>query len=301
MNKISMRDAFFNRLYGIAEKDRNVILVTADMGAPSIDRWRKNLGEQYFNVGIAEQNMVAIAAGLASEGKKPYTYAIAPFITSRCHEFIKLNAGLMKFPIKFVGCGAGFGYEDSGPTHHTTEDISIMRAIPNLEIFGPSDSVMAGACAKITYFSSRPSYIRLDREVLPNLYSEEVDFSRGFEELKKGELGTIVSTGNMVHKALEIAKNEKFGVIDVYRLNPLGDNFVGALRGSKKVFSLEEHLLAGGLGSIIAETILDNQLDTKLKRFGLKDFIYAYGGRENVRKEAGIGTEEIKKVIANFL
>jgi len=106
-DKISMRDSFWNRIYDIARKDRDVMLVAGDMGAPSIDKFREKLWDQYLNVGIAEHSMIACASGLAKEGKKPFTYAIGPFITSRCHEFTKLNGGLMGIPINLVGVGAG--------------------------------------------------------------------------------------------------------------------------------------------------------------------------------------------------
>jgi len=182
----TMRDAFWDRLYEFAKDDKKVILVCADMGAPALDKWRKDLTNQYFNVGIAEHNMLGIASGLAKEGKNVYTYAIAPFITSRAHEFAKLNGGLMKLPIKIVGVGAGFSYDDSGPTHHTTEDISIMRAIPNLVVLSPSDSIIAEKFAEISYCSKEPIYLRLDRQIQPNIYNinNKADYyKKGFCEI----------------------------------------------------------------------------------------------------------------------
>jgi transketolase len=148
MNKdTSMRDAFFSKLYDLAKNDRDIMVVSGDMGAPALDKFRRDYGNRFINIGIAEHNMIAVAAGLAREGKKVYTYAIAPFISSRCYEFSKVDASLMRIPIKLVGVGAGFGYDDSGPTHHTTEDISIMRVLPNFEVFSPADSVIAAKCA----------------------------------------------------------------------------------------------------------------------------------------------------------
>ena len=304
--KISMRDSFWNRIYDLAKKDKNIMLVDGDMGAPSLDKFRKDLNGQYFSVGIAEHNMIAIASGLAKEGKKVFTYAIAPFITSRCHEFTKLNCGLMKIPIKLVGVGAGFSYDDSGPTHHTTEDITIMRAIPNLEIYSPSDSSMASELAENICKSDKPVYIRLDREIHPNLSQEGENFEKGFRELKEGENVAIIATGNLVHKALEvhdylINKGIKVGVIDLYKLKPLPQQLNMTLAKYKKIISIEEHILDGGFGSIIAETIVDNDLDVKLKRIGLKSYIYAYGGRENIRKSCGIDIDSIIKKVSEFI
>ena len=303
MSKISMRDSFFTRLYDLAKNDKDIMVVSADMGAPALDRFRKDMGSQFINIGIAEQNLIAVASGLAKEGKKVFTYAIAPFITSRCYEFTKLNAGLMKIPIKLVGVGAGFGYDDSGPTHHTTEDISIMRSIPHLEIYGPSDSEMVLGLVDIMYNSKNPSYIRLDREQMPDIADEfykDRNFNEGFKELKKGKDICIVATGNMVHSALNVSKdlgNGDIGVIDMYRVKPVSDNLKDNFTGYKQIVSLEEHLLNGGLGSIISETITDNNINTKLKRIGLKDFIYAYGGRNNIQTLCNIDEESIAKEI----
>ncbi len=296
MNNKSMRDTFWDRIYDIAKEDRDLVLIDADMGAPSLDKFREDFnGRQYFSTGIAEQNMIAVAGGLAKEGKKVFTYAIAPFITSRCHEFTKLNCGLMKIPINLVGVGPGFSYDDSGPTHHLTEDISIMRAIPNLEIYCPSDNLIAKRLAKKMYCSENPAYIRLDREMLPNL-SDQNGISKnrekiqaGFREFGKGDLA-IVSTGNMVHTALEVQKyysdkNIPIGVLDLHQLKPISEEFKKNMSGYKNLVSLEEHLLDGGLGSIIAETIIDNNLLVNLKkRIGLVDYVYAYGGRKNIQE-----------------
>jgi transketolase len=159
----TMRDSFFDTLYKIARRDPDVMLVDADMGAPSLDKFRRDMPAQFVNVGIAEQNAISVAAGLTLGGKKAFAYAIAPFITLRCYEQIKVNMCSMKIPVACVGVGAGFSYEDSGPTHHTTEDIAIMRALPNMTIFNVSDNIMASACAKIAYEYESPLYVRLDR------------------------------------------------------------------------------------------------------------------------------------------
>ena len=301
---LAMRDTFWNKIYDLSKRDKDIIVLSGDMGAPSLDRFRKDFGERFFNVGIAEQNMIGVASGLAREGKKVFTYAIAPFITSRPYEFTKLCAGLMKIPINLVGVGVGFGYEDSGPTHHTTEDISIMRAIPNLEVFCPSDSQMAGELAEQMYNSNKPTYIRLDRHTLQTLSNEEEIFKEGFREFGRGKMG-IVATGNMVHTALETQKKlkkegDEIGVIDLYRLNPINPKFKTCLHKYDKIISLEEHLLNGGLGSIISEVITDNDLSVRLRRMGLTDYIYAYGGRENIQKTCNIDVESVTQEIRKF-
>ncbi len=297
-DNISMRDSFINKIYDLAKEDREVMIVSADMGAPALDRFRLELGTQFLNVGIAEEDMISIASGLASEGKKPYTMAIMPFTTSRCHEFIKLNLGLMKIPVRVIGIGTGFSYDDSGPTHHTTEDIAIMRAIPNLTIFSPADSVSAAKIAEMSYKENKPVYIRLDRKVQPTIYEETDNFEAGFRELKQGFDTCIISTGNMVHEAIQIARKLEetgkiVGIIDVYKLKPINPEIVRLLSKYKKIISLEEQLLDGGFGSMISEIITDNFLQSRLKRIGLRDYIYCYGGRENIQKNCKIDSDSV--------
>lgn len=300
-----MREAFFNKLYEIAKKDKNLILVSPDMGDPGSNLIKKNLDQQYVNTGIAEQSAVLIAAGLALSGKKPYVYTISPFVTWRIGEFIKIELGLMNLPITLVGVGSGFSYSNAGPTHHSIEDISL-RAIPNLNIFNPSDNHSAKAFAEQTYKLNEPCYVRLDRQPLPQIYDNSETFEEGFKELKKGKDVCIISTGNMVHTSLEIQKNletngEKIGIIDIYRLKPINQNLLKeTLKKYKKIISLEEHVLEGGLGSIMSEIITDNQLDLKLKRIGLEGYTYEYGGREHIQKLYGIDTESVINKLKDF-
>lgn len=298
---VSMRDAFFMQLYDIAKEDRNLMVLSGDMGAPALDKFRRDFGKRFINVGIAEHNLIAVAAGLTKEGKNVYTYAIAPFISSRCYEFAKVDASLMQLPIKFVGVGAGFGYDDSGPTHHTTEDISIMRALPGFQVLSPADSITAGKIARYSYESEKPCYIRLERQLMPQIHDETQDVKKGFEELKQGKETAIVSTGNMVHHALNVANTQNgIGVIDLYRIKPLSGEFVDALSRYRRIVSLEEHLLDGGLGSVIAETICDQGLPIQLKRLGIDDrYSYQYG-RDALHKVLGIDEESVRRAIQSF-
>ncbi|MCK4788053.1 MAG: hypothetical protein KAV87_30145 [Desulfobacteraceae bacterium] len=308
MKNITMRDTFFDKLYEIAKKDRNIILVSADMGAPSLDKFRRDLSTQFINVGIAEENMVTVATGLALSGKKVFIYAIMPFATSRCYEMIKVDLSLMNTPVTIVGVGAGFGYDDSGPTHHSTEDITIMRALPNMTILSPSDSIMAAEFAKISCNISGPSYVRLDRQVQPLLYTRDTNFSEGLSSLRSGKDICIISTGNMVHKALEVSDkltnySIEAAVLDIYRLKPVNEKLL--LEHSKnlqRVVTLEEHLLSGGVGSIVAEIMADNDETLPLKRIGIQDkYCYAYGDRENILSMCGLDTSSVTKTILDWL
>jgi len=308
LKNISMRDSFWSRLYDIAKKDRDVIILAADMGAPALDKFKRDLSSQFVNTGIAEQNTILIASGLTLGGKKVFAYAIAPFITLRCYEQIKVELAAMNIPVTLVGVGAGFSYDESGPTHHTLEDLSIMRTLPNITINNITDNVMATAFADISYKSTSPNYIRLDRELLPIIYKKGSDFSAGLTVLKESKDVYIVATGNMVHRALEVTEELKkhsldVGLIDLYTF-PINEKlFLEVVGKAKRIITLEEHILFGGLGSAVAEVLADNDKFIPMKRIGLnlrKGYCYKYGGRGNIQSLYCLDKKNILKTILSL-
>ncbi len=242
----SQRDTFFGKLFELAKEDNRIMVVTADCGAPALDRWREELPCQFINVGIAEQQMIALAAGLALEGKRPYCYAIAPFATLRCYEFIKVDVCLMNLPVVIVGVGAGLSYSEAGPTHHATEDISIMRALPNMKIASISSNGQIDEVLK----EEGPMYVRLDRA--DGKYAPHIIFN-------------------------DFNKRE---VLYPLWLKP----FTLAIpKDTEQVVTVEEHQLSGGLGSMVAEYLADNNINIPLERIGINDeYFYKYGEREDI-------------------
>lgn len=308
-DSIAMRDAFFDSLYDIAKNDKKVILVTADCGAPSLDKFKEDLSSQYFTVGIAEQNMISIAAGLALDGKIVYAYAIAPFASLRCFEQIKVDLCCMKLPVTVLGVGTGFAYDIMGPTHHATEDISIMRALPEMTIFNPSDSIMSKALAKITYKLPGPKYVRFDRGGVPLLYkNRKINFTKGLVNLKVGKDLCIIATGIMVHQALEVADELSkhsidAGVVDLYGIKPLNEiSLLEIMDNYENILTLEEHFVTGGIGSAVAEILCDNERDYRLKRLGICDkYYFEYGGREHLHKLCYLDTKSVIKKILKWM
>jgi len=206
-----------------------------------------------------------------------------------------------------IGVGSGFSYDDSGPTHHSTDDVAFMRVLPNLTILNGSDSLMAARFADMACRIPGPSYVRLDRKVLPSLYKKGTTFEEGLSILKPGKDLWIIATGNMVHRALEVAdelgrESIEAGVIDLYRLKPIDSNFLlKIIDSAEAIVTLEEHLLAGGLGSIVAEIVADAGRAVPLKRIGIPDrYYYAYGGRENIQKICGLDQDQIRKTILEW-
>ena len=303
---IDIRDAFFNEVYAIASKDPNVIFLTADMGAFSLNAFKKNLSSQYINVGVAEQNLVSIAAGLALGGKKVFIYSIAPFVTQRCYEQIKIDLSCMRLPVTIIGSGPGITYSSDGPTHHAIQDIAIMRALPEMTILNPSDPATATAAARISYKNDGPVYVRIDKGKLPLLYESEEDFSDGLALLKKGRDLMIITTGVMVHKAFkvidELAKNSiDAGIIDLYRIKPINEELLLTfIEQSNRVVTLEEHSIIGGIGSAISEILVDKGKTLPMKRIAIADKnCVGYGDREWMHSFYGLDIQNIYKTIIN--
>lgn len=307
MSNLTMRDCFWNKVYSLAKENKDIMIVSADMGAPSLDKFRTDLGDQFINVGIAEQNAILISAGLAMEGKKVFTYAIAPFITLRCFEQIKLTLSTMNLPVTIVGVGAGFSYNDSGPTHHTVEDISLLRTLPNLVINNMTDNIMTEHFVSLCVNMKNPNYIRLDRQKAPVIYSKNEDFTQGVSVLKKGHDMAIIATGNMIQNAFELShimaqNNINVSIIDVYTW-PINQNkLIHAVRNIPEITILEEHTLPGGLGSSICEVLADNSILIPVRRFGLnftKGYCYKYGNRQRLQTLYNLDVKSIANTLLN--
>jgi len=303
-----MRDAFLDELYDIALKDRQVIFLSNDFGAPSLDKFRDAMASQFIHIGIAEQNMVNVATGLAMAGKIVYMYSIAPFLPLRCFEQIRVHLSLKGFHITGVMVGAGYSYDLSGPTHQALEDIAIMNSLPKMTILNASDSVMGAAFARMSYENPGPKYIRFDKEKLPSLYDSNEDFSAGISVLKEGKDLTIVATGIMVHRAIEVADelarhSVDSGIIDLYQIKPLNEDLLlDATRKTARILTVEESFVSSGIGNIISSLITERGDGLKLKQLGIPDRYFSQGGeRKNLQQLCGLDVDSITKTILKWL
>lgn len=304
-----MRQAFFNSLYRLARQDRRIILLIGDLGAIYLDRFRADLPRQCINVGIAEQNMIGIAAGLAMSGKIVYVHSQIPFLTMRGFEQIRIDLSCQNLPVKLIGIGAGLDYSTLGPTHHGLEDISLMRSLPGMTILSPADDISAAAFAGLSYKEKNPTYIRLDRSGEPLIYkSRPQRFTQGMKVLRNGKDLFIIATGRMVYLAQQLSeilaeKSIKAGVIDLYRIKPLNSSLlVKALAKVRKVVTIEEHSSIGGIGTLIAEELLKRQGIFKFKKYSLPDkFCRRYGSRRYLHGLMGLSAASIRKDIVNWL
>ena len=296
----SQRDAFFTRIYEMMKHDKDILIVVADMSTPVFDKVREDFPHRFFNVGISEQQAILLASGLAKEGKKVFVYAISTFMIMRCYEQIRVSQGVMKFPITIVGVGSGYSYDDSGPTHHMLEDISIMRVLPHMTIHSISDNVMARRVAEESVEMNTPNYVRFDRHIRPDIYKDDDDFSFGYNVLEEGTDGYFISTGIMTDMAIQ-HYDGRLGIIDLHTI-PCHESSLSEIIQDKKVITLEEHFLPGGLGSYVLEIISDNDLNTKVRRIGLKQaYIYRYGGRQDNWDYHDLKTSRIIKEVEGLL
>lgn len=302
----AMRDRFFDALYEHFKRDKNLVLITADNGFPSIEKWAAEFPQQLIQTGIAEQQMVGMAAGMAMQGKKVFCYAIAPFVGIRVAEFVKLNVAATELPISLIGIGAGFAYDIMCITHHCTEDISLMRSMPNITIHSPADGITAAAVADYCATSNHPNYIRLDRGGLDDLHTVHTSsfLSNGMEVARKGDSPIcILATGVMTHRALEVAEELDATVVDVYRLKPIDtDILFSVIRGYSHYVTLEEHRPQGGLGSAVAEIFADNNTLIHLLRLSAEDrFAFELGGREVIHRNMGLDKDSIIRRIKEWI
>lgn len=294
--KEQQRNIFIRALFERAKQDSNIMFLTCDFGAEALDDWRRDLPGQIIHTGISEQNTIDLASGLSKEGFTVYVYGMASFITMRCFEQIKVSLGASNRPVTILGVGPGYGYDDTGPTHYTTEDIAVMRTIPNIEIYSPSDWYTTERLVDLTIQSPKLRYIRLERR--PVELNEHSGFEKGYNIVRPGRDGLIIAHGIMVNKALEIAEHfgDRYdvGVIDLFRLKPLNTTLFSELWKYRAKISLEEHFLNGGMGSILLEEANRLPYYGKLILFGSPDrYFFENGGREHVHELAGIDNKTV--------
>ena len=302
-----MRDAFSNTLVALAKADPNVLLLTGDHGYALFDVFRCECPNQYINAGIAEQNMVGMAAGLARAGFKPFVYGLAAFIPVRVLEQIKLDVAHDNLPVIFIGDGAGFVYSHLGTSHQSTEDIACTRAIPNLAIYSPADRFELSACMNAAYNSGLASYIRMGKSDRGDVHKSNLaTFSNLLLNVNQASDSrvAIMATGSMVKMALNLV-NEGFiqaSVWSVPNIKPVNvRQVIKICEANDLIITMEEHSVLGGLGSIIAE-ISSEFSPKKILRIGVQDrFSHYCGTYEYLLKEHELDIDSVKYQIARFI
>ncbi|MBQ8371394.1 MAG: transketolase [Clostridia bacterium] len=301
-----MRNAFVSTLLEIAKKDKNVYIVTGDLGFGVLKPFWEQLPDQIINAGIAEQNMTSVAAGLAMQGKIVYTYSIGNFPTLRCIEQVRNDCAYHNANVKVVCVGGGFVYGSLGMSHHATEDIAIMRALPDVTVLAPGDLVEAECATKAIYEHEGTCYLRLGRGGERRIH-EKID---GFEigkaiEIQKGSNVAVFSTGAIfdeVSDACEVLCEQGIAptVYTFPTVKPIDkDVILKCARTHKAIVTVEEHNLSGGFGSAVAEVLAEAEgARAKLVRVGLDDrYSSIVGSQKYLRKQYSIDAETIEKKI----
>lgn len=304
-----MRNAFAAEITAYAETDSRLVLLSGDIGNRLFDPFKAQFANRFYNCGVAEANMIGVAAGLALGGLKPVVYTIAPFVTSRCFEQIKLDVCQQNLPVVIVGIGAGLAYASLNPTHHTFEDIACLRALPNLAIVCPGDAWEVRAALRAALQRNGPVYLRIGKKNEPLVHQNLPDFEIGQAiVIQPGADVCLLSTGAMLPVAVASASDLSgqgisAQVVSFHTVKPLDETLLAEVFARfRLVATLEEHSRIGGLGGAVAEWLADGPAQAaRLLRFGLADaFMDRSGNQQAARARFGLTAEAITAAIINF-
>ena len=296
-----MQRAYISKLLELAERDKAVLHLLADSGTGFDEMFRRNFPEQMYNFGIAEEHMVAAAAGMATAGKIPFVYTAGAFLVYRAYEFLRDDICFQDLNVKIAGMGSGLSWSTLGPSHHTTEDVAVLRALPNLRILSPATPYEVAACLELAYEHQGPVYIRIGMNNEKEFFEPDhtVEFGKN-RILGTGEDVMIFSTGSILEEvwdAAELLKEQgiRAGIVNVASVKPFdAENVLELAERTKLLVTVEEHTVYGGLGGILSEIIAEAGIAKRVVRIGLADrFAESYGNLKAVRTANGLDAASI--------
>lgn len=304
-----MRTAFIQTLFELAEKDADIMLLTADLGYKLFDTFREAFPKQFINMGVAEQNMIGVAAGLGLEGKKVYCYSMVPFLIFRTLDQIRVDLCYHNIGVTLIGVGGGLTYGLEGMTHHGIEDIAVMRTLPNMTVIAPGDPVECRGAILASARHEGPLYVRLGGNNDPNVHKNGIKFQIGKGiVVKEGTDLCIMASGNMLHRANEVSgllreRGLNPTLVSMPSLKPLDEESIrwcGAR--SKYVVTLEEHSEIGGLGSAVGECLFQMGWVGRFLKIALPDSFSTDIGRvDYLRDKRGISSAGVLERILTFM
>jgi len=305
-----MRNTFAKELTEFAKNRPEVVLLSGDIGNRMFDEYKTVAPDRFINCGIAEGNMMSLAAGLALSGMKAVVYTITPFVTTRCLEQIKIDVAYQNAAVTIVGTGSGLSYSELGPTHHSFEDMAVVRSIPGIRVLAPSDTVEMVGQLRESIESGCPTYIRIGKKGEPILKYQDYNFRIGdYRVLKEGEDLLVLGVGPILCEALKAAdilalEGYSTKVVSMGGIKPINELFLREMaKKYKRWITIEEHSIIGGLGSTILEwASCENIEGLKVKRIGLPDrFINELGSQDFTRHKLGLDSLNILKEYQNML
>ena len=305
-----MRNTFADQITKLARYDKDIVLLSGDIGNRMFDKFKDIADERFINCGIAEGNMMSLASGLALAGMKPYVYTITPFITTRCLEQIKIGAAYHNSNITIIGTGSGLSYAELGPTHHSLEDMGILNCIPNIRILAPCDSIELRSQLIQINLLSGPTYIRIGKKGEPDLIKDSSLLEIGKANiLREGDEILLVGIGPILKEAIDAADvlSEEHGiemcVVSLGGISPIDISFLQRMldKGFKRLVTLEEHGLSGGLASTLNNWLISSQNEYKIKILNLftkNQFINNLGNQNYIRNLLGL---DCKGIVSRIL
>ena len=308
MEKQATREAYGKALVELGRKYADVVVLDADLsGSTKTSLFHKEFPERFFNAGIAEQNMIGMAAGLAACGKIAFASSFAMFAAGRAFEIIRNSVAYPSLNVKICATHAGITVGEDGGSHQAIEDVSLMRSIPNMTVVVPADGVTAGKALEAIYHKEGPAYLRLGRAAVPILYNEETNFELGKAiELKDGKDIAIIACGGMVAPALQAAEalaaeGIQASVADMHTIKPIDEACIKKLaERCGRILTVEEHSVIGGLGSAVAEVTAE-KCPVPVKRLGIQDCFGQSGKPDELLKEYGLTADDIAAAAKEML
>lgn len=298
-----MRAAFIETLFDLARSDDRIVLITGDLGFGVVEPFAARFPHQFLNVGVAEQNMTGIAAGMALSGKVVFTYSIGNFPSLRCLEQVRNDVCYHNANVKIISVGAGLGYGALGASHHATEDIAVMRALPNMTVLSPADDIEAKMATRAVVSHPGPAYLRLGRASEPAVHAKNRGFTIGKAiQVANGDDIALIATGSMVHVCMLAArvlavKGIQSRVLSMHTIKPLDeDAILSAANETDAIVTAEEHSKIGGLGSAVAEVLAERGTHVPFRRVALPSgFISEVGSQQYLRATYSLSAEGVAK------
>ena len=302
--KLSLREQYGKTLAELGKDNRDIVVLDADLaGSTKTSTFAKEFPDRFFNMGVSEQDMMSTAAGLATGGKTAFASSFAIFATGRAWEQVRQSICYPKLNVKVVSTHGGITVGPDGPSHHATEDIAVMRAIPNQTVIVPADAYETAAAVKWAASYKGPVYIRLTREKFPVIFDKNKSFEAGrSDSLRKGTDATIIACGLMTHMAMEAAQllekeGSSVGVINMASIKPIDrDAIIAAANESGAIVTAEEHSVLGGLGGAVAEVTAESA-PVPVIRVGVQDRFATSGDADGLLKTCGLTAKDIASAV----
>ncbi|HEX5126611.1 MAG TPA: transketolase C-terminal domain-containing protein [Rhodocyclaceae bacterium] len=304
-----MRNAFADEVTKLVDQDSRVVMLSGDIGNKLFDNVKKVDERRFYNCGVAEANMMGVAAGMALCGLRPIVYTITPFTTTRCFEQIRVDACYHHVPVTIVGTGSGLSYAELGPTHHSLEDLAILRTLPGMSVLAPCDANELRACMRAALKQNGPVYIRIGKKGEAVIFKDVPDLVIGkATTVRSGNDVALLCAGTLMAEALGTADRMNANgisteVVSMHSVKPLDTGYLDAAATRfKLIATIEEHGLIGGLGSAVAEWRARTHAPIRQIAFGTPDeFMHEVGSQEYARRKYGLTADDMAAVVIDAL